>query len=50
MQIIDEGFSLNSLSNHNFIIKLIISLSIFPIGSYVESILRWKKYMKKYGI
>ena len=50
MQIIDEGFSLYSLSNHNFIIKLIIVLIIFPIGSYVEATLLWKKYKKKYGI
>ena len=50
MQIIDEGFSLYSLSNHNFIIKFIVSLTIFPIGSYVEATLRWKKYKKKYGI
>lgn len=50
MQIIDEGFSFYSLSNQNIIIKFIVSLIIFPIGSYVEATLRWEKYMKKYGI
>ena len=51
-QIIDEGFNLYSLSlsNHNFIRRLIIYFIIFPIGGYVMTILTWKKYKKKYGI
>ena len=51
-QFYDEGFNLYSLSlsNHNFIRRLIINFIIFPIGGYFMTTLVWKRYKKKYGI
>jgi hypothetical protein len=47
-QIIHEGFNLYSFSSPNFIRRLIISLIIFPIDGYIQSVLLWRKYDKKY--
>lgn len=49
LQTIDEGFNFYSFSNYNFIRRLIISLIIFPIGGYTQSVLLWRKYEKKYN-
>jgi hypothetical protein len=46
---IDEGFTLDSFSNQNFVRRLIISLILFPIGGYIQSAFLWRKYNKKYN-
>ena len=49
IQAIYEHFSLESFSNQNFITSLIINFVIFLIVGYIQSILLWRKYERKYN-
>jgi hypothetical protein len=49
LQILDDGISLYSLSNQNFMRRLIINLIVFPLGGYVSTTLLWRRYEKRFA-
>jgi hypothetical protein len=47
-QIIDSIYSPNNVSIKNFITRLIVSLIVFPLAGYFQSVMLWKRYETKY--
>jgi phosphate/sulfate permease len=50
LQMLDDGISLYSLSNQNFMRRLIINLIVFPLGGYVTATILWRKLEIKFDV